>query len=252
MGVKVAWPSFSTELRDFIAFIRRPDLRRLPGRSARRGWLEDWFAHLDFARLLKWAGLLWLMNMVVLGPIAVAAAGAGGAEHRLRLDALPWLQALVWAPIVEELVFRYGLRMPGHALWLVPVSVFALLSGPQWGSAFLVGLVVLACWWPYLFRSSAAPKPLPWGLRKTYRRYFGVVVHLSCLLFAAVHLGNFSYNETPLWLLPFLVLPQWVTGLALAWLRVRRGIGAAMVLHGIFNGGPLLVIWLVISWLPPQ
>jgi hypothetical protein len=72
------------------------------------------------------------------------------------------------------------------------------------------------------------------------------------LLFAAVHLGNFSYNETPLWLLPFLVLPQWVTGLALAWLRVRRGVGAAMVLHGIFNGGPLLVIWLVISWLPPQ
>ncbi|HBT33156.1 MAG TPA: CPBP family intramembrane metalloprotease [Pusillimonas sp.] len=250
MEAKVTRPAFSAELRDFIAFIRRPDLRRLPGRSARRGWLEDWFAHLDFARLLKWAGLLWLLNMLVLGPIAVAAAGAGGAEHRLRLDALPWLQAIIWAPIVEELVFRYGLRMPGQALWLVPISVFALLSGPQWGTALLVGLAVLACWWPYLFRSGVAPRPLSWPIRRMYRRYFGVVVHLSCLLFAAVHLGNFSYNETPWWLLPFLVLPQWLTGVALAWLRVRRGIGTAMALHAIFNGGPLLVIWLVISWVP--
>jgi membrane protease YdiL (CAAX protease family) len=250
--IRLTWPTFSTELRDFIGFIKQPGLRRLPGRTARKGWLEDWFAPLDFARLLKWAGLLWLVNMMVLGPIAVAAAGAGGAEHRLRLDALPWLQALIWAPIVEELVFRYWLRIPGHALWLVPVSLVALLSGPQWWSVILVGMTVLLCWWPYLFGPGISPRPLPWRIRKLYRRYFGVIVHLSCLLFAAVHLGNFSYNETPLWLLPFLVLPQWVTGLALAWLRVRRGIGAAIALHAIFNGGPLLVIWLIISWLPTQ
>ena len=33
-----------------------------------------------------------------------------------------------------------------------------------------------------------------------------------------------------------------LTGLVLAWLRVRRGIGASIVLHAIFNGGPVLLI----------
>lgn len=244
---KASWPAFSVEFRDFAGFVRRPDLRRLPGRTARKGGLEDWFPHLDWARLLKWAAVLWLFNMLVLGPIAVAAAGAGGAEHRLRIDSLPWLQALIWAPIVEELVFRHGLRTPGRALWLIPVSVFALLSGPQWFSVALVALVVLACWWPYWYAERAQPRALSWTFRKRYRRHFGWVIHLSCLAFAAVHLGNFSYDQTPVWLLPFLVLPQWITGLVLAWLRVRRGIGAAIALHAIFNGGPLLVIWLVVQ-----
>lgn len=39
-----------------------------------------------------------------------------------------------------------------------------------------------------------------------------------------------------------LVLPQCMTGLVLAWLRVRRGMGASIVLHAIFNGGPVLLI----------
>ena len=40
-----------------------------------------------------------------------------------------------------------------------------------------------------------------------------------------------------------LVLPQWVTGQVLAWMRVERGIGAAMLLHALFNAGPLAVVW---------
>jgi hypothetical protein len=31
---------------------------------------------------------------------------------------------------------------------------------------------------------------------------------------------------------------------------MRRGIGASMLLHGIFNGGPLLVVWLIVRHMP--
>ena len=243
--------SFRHEWRDFLRFIVRPRLApRLAGRQPGHGEWQDWFSGISLRRLLQWAGVLWAFNLLFLGPIALAAAGAGGAEHRLNLHNIPWLHALIWAPVIEELTFRYGLRKPGRALWLVPTCVVALLAGPQWHAIALVGAVVLLCWWPYLRPASHKPAALPWRWRRAYLAVFPLVVHGSCLLFAAVHLNNFSLNQTPWWLMPLLVLPQWLTGLALAWLRVQRGIGASMLLHGVFNGGPLLVVWLILQWVP--
>lgn len=243
--------SFRHEWHDFLQFAFRPTLApRLAGRQpGHREW-TDWFPSVSVSRLLQWAGVLWVINLLFLGPIALAAAGAGGAEHKLNLQNIPWLHALIWAPIIEELTFRYGLRRPVQAVWLVPVCVVALLAGPQNYAFALVALVVLLCWWPYLGRHSRKPiRPsLRWG--RAYRVVFPLVVHGSCVLFAAVHLNNFSLNQTPWWLFPLLVLPQWLTGLVLAWLRVRRGIGAAVLLHGFFNGGPLLLVWLILQWIP--
>src|SRR3546814_19916673 len=77
-----------------------------------------------------------------------------------------------------------------------------------------------------------ARKPIPWHYRLAYRRIFPWVFHVASLLFAAVHLYNFTLQGTPWWLFPLLVLPQWLTGMVLGWLRVKRGIGASMLLHG--------------------
>lgn len=241
------WPRFGQEFLDFLRFVVRPDFARLPGRRAQDGWREDWFPRMRLGRLFQWAGLLWLINLVVLGPIAVAAAGLGGAEHRLRLDNIPWLQAVLWAPLVEELVFRYGLRRLGQLWWLLPASLCALLIGPSALTMALVALILFACWWPQLQQRPSDHAQVAVRFRLRYRKLFFWVLHLSCLAFAAIHLGNFSYTSTPLWVLPLLVLPQWLTGLVLAWIRVRRGFGAAVALHGIFNAGPLLIVWLVLS-----
>src|SRR5690606_10722105 len=122
---------FRDEFGDFLRFVRRPRVSpRLPGRPAGNGWWLDWFPPIRLGRLVHWALLLWAINLLFLGPIAVAAAGAGGAQHRLDLNNIPFLHALVWAPIVEELIFRYGLRNVGKALWTLPLTVAALLTGP--------------------------------------------------------------------------------------------------------------------------
>ncbi|MFA5597822.1 MAG: CPBP family glutamic-type intramembrane protease [Pusillimonas sp.] len=255
-SLQAGLPSFGLELRDFFRFLLRPDFRRLPVRAARDSWHADWFPVLRIGRLLQWAGLLWAVNALVLGPIAIAAAGMSGAQHRLQLDNLPWLHAVLWAPLVEELVFRYGLRRLSVGVWLVPAALVALLAGPGALTLALVGLIVLASWWPY--RSAALRRTAPsswqphsamcsWHIRRHYRRCFFWVVHVSCLAFAAIHLANFSHSATPFWALPLLVLPQWLTGLVLAWIRVRRGFGAAVALHAVFNAGPLLVVWLILS-----
>lgn len=239
---------FRDEFRDFVRFVLRPRFTpRLPGREPGDGWLLDWFPAASFVGLFKWALFLWVVNLVLFGPLAVWAATSGGATHRLDVNNMPWLQALIWAPIVEELVFRYGMRRPAYAWWLAPAAVGAMLLGPKWpGILMLTGVLVL-CWAPYLLSAAWARRSTPWRWRLYYRRAFPLVFHLASILFAAVHLYNFKLHHTPWWLLPLLVLPQWLTGLVLGWQRCRRGIGASVLLHGIFNAGPLLVVWVLLQ-----
>jgi hypothetical protein len=242
---------FRDELRDFLRFVVRPRFSpRLPGRRGGDGWWEDWFPGLFLGRLLKWALFLWIINLVFLGPIAVMAAGAGGATHRLNVHNIPWLQALLWAPVVEELVFRYSLRRIGQAWWLVPAAVAVMFMGPSPPALMLLSMIFAACWLPYVVGWRQARRPLPWRIRVVYRGLFPWVFHAAALTFAAVHLYNFKLHHTAWWLMPLLVLPQWLTGLVLGWLRVRRGIGASMLLHGLFNGGPLLLVWLALRTAP--
>ena len=244
-------PSFRTELRDFLAFIRAPAVGpRLMGQGPGDGFWRDWFPALSIKRLLQWALLMWAINLLFFGPIAVMAAGMGGATHRLNLDNIPWLTALLWAPIAEELVFRYGLRRLKYVFLLVPLAVAAMLSGPGFtGGLFLTAFLVLS-WVPYGLGWAWARRPLPWSWRRRYLLYFPWSFHLSSLVFSAVHLYNFNLGQTPWWLLPLLVLPQWVTGMVLGWLRVRRGIGASILLHAVFNGGPLLLVFLALQAAP--
>lgn len=253
---------FRHELADFLRFAWRPRPgARLQGRHARQGVLEDFLPDLSVWRILQWAALLWVINLFIFGPLAVGAAQAGGAQHRLDLNSLPWLQALIWAPIVEELTFRFCLRRVAMLWWLVPLMAVILVLGPSLGSGLLLAIALWLCWtpmWVTYNRASAsgvqrfAPAyRLSWAQRVRVRRLYPWLYHFSAIAFAAVHLYNFRLHEMSWTLMPLLVLPQWVTGLVLGWIRVRRGIGASILLHGMFNAGPLLVVLLILKFAPP-
>jgi len=247
--------TFRDELRDFLRFLLRPKLSpRLPATHHNNGQLPG----ISFKRLLQWALALWAINLLVMGPIALTAAQLGGVQHRMDLTTLPWLHALIWAPLVEELVFRYGLRQPVRALWLLPFALPALLMGPGSYPALLLTIGILLCVWLH-GRDRHTPGNtndahlITWmpALRwhKTYCRHFGWIMHASCLVFAAMHLYNFALNAMPWWLMPLLVTPQWVTGLALAWQRTRRNLPTAVILHALFNAAPLLLVFTALKLL---
>jgi hypothetical protein len=237
---------FRHELADFWRFVRYPlPGRRLAPRRLGSRWAVDWWPGVGAGRLLAWAVFLWVLNLCVLGPVAMVAAGQAGAVHRLDLYHLPWLNAILWAPVVEEMLFRYGLRRPLQALWLGPGLLLAIWQGPQvWTIILLLFLLVTVCW---PLRRGAVTRRC-WNLKRCrfYRTHFGLVFHGTALAFAAMHLSNFELGSTAYWMLPLIVLPQWVTGLVLGWTRVRRGIGASVALHAVFNGGPLLLIWVLL------
>ena len=225
---------------------------RLQGRRAGSNVWLDFCLNVNLWRLLQWAILLWLVNLFIFAPMALSAAQASGAQHRLDIHNLPWLTALIWAPIVEEFTFRYVLRRPAMIWWFVPLMLAVLLQGPGFTQALLLCLAILLALAPLWFKDHK----LAWLWRANTKlkylslRLYPLFFHLVGVLFAGVHLFNFKFASLPLVLLPLLVIPQWVTGLVLGWLRVSRGIGSSIILHAIFNGGPLLLIGLVLQLAP--
>jgi len=239
---------FREDFKQFLLFVRRPSLaRRVPRSLAVAGWLGDWWPNIRLPRLLAWAAALWVLNILVLGPLVLVVFELSGATHRISVHNLPWLQAILWAPIVEEMLFRFGLRRPVMALGLVPLMVFVLLNGVAWWASSLLALAVLTVWW--LSAHTHTPSATGYQWLRRYRAAFPWVLHLSVLAFAALHIKNFVFDEMAWWMMVVLVAPQWVTGLVLSWIRVQRGIGATMLLHGIFNAGPLSVAWLALQLL---
>jgi membrane protease YdiL (CAAX protease family) len=74
--------------------------------------------------------------------------------------------------------------------------------------------------------------------------YFPVAFYLSCLIFGLVHLGNFEEGSSLLLWAPLLVAPQLIMGFFLGYLRVKLGLGYAILMHLTHNG----ILYLVISF----
>lgn len=240
--------SFKDEFHQFLRFVRRPSLKREVKHSIPvSGWVADWWSSCKLSRLFAWAGILWLINIVALGPIVLTVFEMSGATHRISVHNLPWFQALLWAPIIEEMLFRFGLRRPLLALLVVPVLVYVFLNGFAWWASSLIVLVMMMLVWS--MRRADMPAGHAWKWLRTYRWAFPVVMHVSVLAFAGLHIHNYEFVDLSRWMMAVLVLPQWVTGLALCWIRVQRGIGAAILTHALFNAGPLLVAWLALQTL---
>ena len=209
--------NFRQELRDFLLFLRQPRLSpRLPNQELGCAWHTDWSNGLGVKRMLQWAAFLWLINITVFGPLSALVATSAGAQHKLDLSNIPWKQAVLWAPLVEEMVFRYVLRRPSQFLWVLPVAIWALFTGAQALTvAALCVVVLLLLVRPTVPALQVAVWPRRWNV--FYARHFGWVFYGSTLLFAALHLYNFKFDQISFWLLPLLILPQFVTGLVLAW-----------------------------------
>lgn len=244
-------PSFRQEFAEFFRYIRRPGLSpRKPHRGGGDGWWKDWAPSTSFGRLLQWAACLWAINIFVFAPIAMIVATKAGAAHRLDINNIPFLTAVLWAPVVEELLFRYGLRRPQLSWWLIPVMVFVVVTGPALHSIVLLLLVLMFIVMLDIWRLTTYEHALKWRWRVYYRQFFPLVFHGSVLVFAALHLWNFRLNEMNWWLMPLLVLPQWFTGMVLGWMRVRDGIGVAIVMHMVFNAGPILLVFFLLQFSP--
>lgn len=180
-----------------------------------------------------------LSSEVGLGLLGTAGSG-GVLPAPAKSDISPTIDlinALVFAPVLEELLFRgwmtgrtAGLRF---AAWGMAALVVLLVSlelpdelARHVAKGAAVGVLIALYQWS---RSRDHDTAVP----SWFIRHFHWLVWGSTLLFGAIHFGNFESLTHPLGIL--VVLPQTIGGLLLAYTRTRLGLGAAMAHHAAFN-----------------
>lgn len=144
---------------------------------------------------------------------------------------------LLVAPVLEELQFRGWLNgrrrnLIVAAILVPPLFLLIDFGVVPWdwvtlGWYVYFGLAAgMALWW---WRQGPVDQPVPgW-----FTRHFGWILWGSTIAFGLIHVASFTDFEWGPDLL--YVLPQTIGGMMLAFTRLRLGLGAAMLHHGLFN-----------------
>ncbi len=194
--------------------------------------------------------MLWL-DLAVMATLiaALGAAAAMGFElpDNVNNTLEPGWQTIVLivvlAPVLEEIAFRSWLTGRPAIIAVVAVLVIGLAavpaiisfglegSQPTMGASIaMMASFALAIVGAPLVGLALLKRPTPNLFRRTFPLFFWA----STLAFALVHLLN--YTEGSLAVLLPLVLPQFVLGAMLGYLRVHHGLVPAIALHAFHNG----------------
>jgi len=192
--------SLSTVWNSLLSFAKNPRLDPLPETF----WLQP---QRVFPYLLA---IDFLLMIPLMGIMSVTGVEDTDHEIMTLLDQplYLFLAAVIAAPILEELLFRF----PIGRWWKIP----AMLFGEK------VNEFSFVTWWTSNF------KTLFW---------------IFTLIFAAVHFSNFS-SSVSIYLAPILVLPQLVLGIMLGYIRVGWGTRYSILFHAIHNAIPLSLLLL--------
>ena len=225
------------EWSNFLAFLRRPALTDTiaPAGESATGMVR--MLALD----------LMIMTIIIGVLMTIVALGIELPENlnaTLELDLGTIALIVIAAPVLEELAFRSWLSgKPGYllaiAVLILAGIVGAVIAASADGEAaqaaiglsMIVGLI-LALVALFALRRRA---PVGW-----FRALFPGMFWLSAVGFGLIHLLNYP-EEGVFWIALPLVIPQFVLGTILGYVRVRYGLWTAMVIHAAHNGFALSV-----------
>ncbi len=221
------------EWRRFGRFLARP---ALPARDAAR-------APLTILARLYALDIAIMLALLTLAFVAVAAGIELPETALAEMEFTPGLIVLViiGAPLLEEIAFRGWLSgRPGHLLAAAIIAAGLLITFGTDLTQSDAGVNVAAIGLPLaVFVGALAAlivlrgRPAPgW-----YERLFPLFFWGSAIGFALIHIANFG--DAPLVMVLPLVIPQFVLGTILAYLRVNIGLWAAILLHAAHNATAL-------------
>lgn len=195
--------------QDLLSFLKNPSDKASP----------DQRTSYKAKQLFSILAIELVLVMIFLTPILEFISEAGLVkmeDHKMGkiIKYLPvWLILVLTgllAPIWEELAFRTFLRYKSN----FPLKLVVYMAG-------LSGI-----------RNKVKARAY---IRKRWKRYYPVFFYLSAIIFAYVHLLNFEISTATLLLSPFLVLPQFLIGLSLGYMRVKFGLLWGIFKHSIYN-----------------
>ncbi|MBC7413627.1 MAG: CPBP family intramembrane metalloprotease [Herminiimonas sp.] len=153
----------------------------------------------------------------------------------LNIDSFPIiLWGLVVAPILEELVFRAGLRNARYCLFAGP-PLMLMFCRAEWQVLLgLTAVIILIAAGSAWYDGQKDKRGLTGYRFARARRFLGLypwIFWLFTISFALVHASNFVSSDR-MGLIPFFaVSSQLVAGVGFGYLRLRDGLKSAIALH---------------------
>ncbi|MBX0333937.1 CPBP family intramembrane metalloprotease [Pontibacter sp. HSC-14F20] len=149
------------------------------------------------------------------------------------------LLGVLAVPLLEELIFRYGLRFKsGYMAFLAFVVVITLgsfaysllpLEGAI-GVWVILGMALVL----YALNGDAVTN----FLEKVWNKVYGVFFYLVAFAFGLIHIANFTdfdYASAAVLLIPILIAPQVIGGMLMGYMRVKYGFLWGYFLHASHN-----------------
>lgn len=225
------------EFADLRQFLAKP-VRRFSGKSNGN---ERW------ARVAFLAALGLLINLIFVLTIGLALDSWTTLEIDRDMTGVAVIFAiLVIAPLMEEIVFRAGLRNLQYSLFVGPVLITLFFGNWQIAAGIFLFSMSVAVY--LYFLGSDSRKHQYAGERFLFSRQFiqhyPKVFWLYASAFAFVHVANFSFTDASGLLVVFAVIPQLSMGVLWGYVRLRDGLKSAITLHFLNN---LLVALLMVA-----
>jgi hypothetical protein len=239
--------------RDLFLFLRQPDYETM----------QDLTVKSKFLILFKLFILTYLGLIIVSIPLAILQKTEIMGEvtqktqfiyETIKIDFAGFrpyflVSVILIVPILEELSFRLALDNYNNKFLVISVSVFLgmflgdYLSQSLWLpnsylAYFLIYYIyiVLASGVLYLIIRTDFVKRKFDRIKTVWNTKPGLIFYLIAVFFAILHINNLEIKTNDLIFIPLIILPFFVGGLSLGYLRVRLGIKYSIILHVIING----------------
>ena len=200
----------------------------LPTRSARIDYTIEIFSRYFLAVIVSVLAILWLKSVVNVPPNPKTIGNVGLTAAVMK--------AVVFAPIVEEFMFRKILR-PQQAVitalilsLLTNLTIFMVSGLPLF--TLYSALIIIGSTFAYFLIFKAYMSILKW-LHDAVQRCIVPVVILLSFIFAYSHYTHVNFLERPYLLL--ILLPQFCFGIAASLIRLRCGFHWAVAIHVLHN-----------------
>lgn len=211
-------------LSNYLLFIRSPSYAIQPGPVQ---WREVVMMFTTYIVVSFFLGSV-IQEIVVFFHLSHDLADMGPLEI--------WLGILVIPP-VEEILFRLWLRVSRKTILIFSavIGLVALLLTSLVSFWITVSLLCFGAFTALVVLVGNKEK-----IEMVAARHFGILFYLSIFIFGLAHIFNYTPLTWQIWLLaPVLVLPQFVLGSMLGFIRVRYGILYAILFHIAVNASLL-------------
>lgn len=199
--------SINNTFQDLIDFLKNPEEKQSTI-SDNKFKIQSLFSILfiDLLLMIPTIGVISLMEFLGLFDSETHALEELLREHPLLI----LITGISVKPFIEEMIFRLHLRIDKN----VPIQLLI-------GMSSILG--------------HNTQEKVKGFIRQRWIQNYSYIFYLSAFVFAMIHISNYEFSAKILIISPIILMPQFIIGLLLGFLRVKFGLMWGFYLHSLHN-----------------